>query len=293
MMAKSEENDFDDFISNIAADNGQEAQRDDKPFPVSSDNSKIVKWRGNFVPEKEAKALHHVFDNLQDHFGHQRPDPRVRFNTSLAHPGHGQFWSGDLEFTYNIDGDHCIIAYMSIDSCLDLTPKLVHKHGQPLLKGYGTSWVYVHLPEPTFERIKSYVSVGTGWNVSDEGAVYDPNRKLYAIKAKMHHAEGEPKPSFWVIKEKEGSNGGDKIVSFSRLGSVQEVAAQSHQQHVHRGVCIFSVSMEVEGTSNFKPHPGAGYEEADLSFTLVSARTWGITDCVAPIVHATSPSQWR
>mmetsp|Transcript_5854 Transcript_5854/g.9773 ORF Transcript_5854/g.9773 Transcript_5854/m.9773 type:complete len:80 (+) Transcript_5854:1-240(+) len=78
-------------------------------------------------------------------------------------------------------------------------------------------------------------------------------------------------------------------MSFSRIGTVQEVNEHPHQQRVHRGVGIFSVSMEVEGSPNFKPTPRAG-DEANLCFTLVSVRTWGVTDCVAPIVHA--PNKW-
>eukprot|EP00984_Skeletonema_dohrnii_P030624 scaffold22271_cov126-Skeletonema_dohrnii-CCMP3373.AAC.2 len=139
------------------------------PHPANHNiNINMVRWRGNLVHEKEAKALRHVFDNLQDHFGHQRPDPRVRFfNKRLTHPGSvglNQMWNGELDFTYDIDGDQCDLAYMSMDVCVDLAPKLVHKHGQPMLKGYGTSWVYVYLPDTTFEKIKSYVKVGTGWD---------------------------------------------------------------------------------------------------------------------------------
>jgi len=75
------------------------------------------------------------------------------------------------------------------------------------------------------------------------------------------------------------------------VGSVQGVAAQPHQQRIHRGLGIFSVSIEVEGTPNFEPIPIPGVgNEAKLSFTLVSVHTWGITDCVAPIVYA--PSKW-
>jgi len=249
------------------------------PHPVD-----MVRWRGNLVPEKEAKALRHVFDNLQDHFGHQRPDPRVRFfNKDLTHPGgRGQMWTGELEFTYDVNGDPCDLAYMSMDVCIDLAPKLVHKHGQPMLKGYGSSWVYVYLPEPTYNKIKSYVKVGTGWDVSDEGTVHDSNRNLIAIEAIMHHEVDQPKPSFWVVKDKD-SSGSD--ICFSRIGSVQEVNADPQHQFVHRGVGIFSVSLEVEGTPNFKPTPGTG-DEANLIFTLVSVRTWGVTECVAPIVHA-------
>eukprot|EP00985_Skeletonema_marinoi_P003404 scaffold1458_cov78-Skeletonema_marinoi.AAC.1 len=271
------------------ARNEQAAQRGKKDeyfVEASSGNPNMVEWRGNLVGEKEAKALRHVFDDLQDHFGHQRPDPRITFNTSLAHPGQGQVWNGELDFTYDINGDHCNLAYVSMDVCVDLTAKLVHKHGQPMLKEYGNSWVYVYLPGLTLDKFKSYVKTGTGWDVSDEGTVYDPNRNLVAIEAKMHHKSGQPKPSFWVVKDKDASG---RDISFSRIGSVQEVNAQPHQQCIHRGIGIFSVSMEVEGTPNFEPTPGAG-DEAKLTFTLVSVRTWGITDCVAPIVHA--PSKW-
>jgi len=278
----------DAFVAPNMARNEQAAQRGNEESVASSADSNInmVEWRGNLVGEKEAKALRHVFDDLQDHFGHQRPDPRITFNTSLAHPGQGQVWNGELDFTYDINGDHCNLAYVSMDVCVDLTAKLVHKHGQPMLKEYGNSWVYVYLPGLTLDQFKSYLKTGTGWDVSDEGTVYDPNRNLVAIEAKMHHESGQPKPSFWVVKDKDASG---RDISFSRIGSVQEVNAQPNQQCIHRGIGIFSVSMEVEGTPNFKPTPGAG-DEAKLTFTLVSVRTWGITDCVAPIVHA--PSKW-
>jgi hypothetical protein len=284
----------DAFVApNMADRNEQAAQRGNEESVASSADSNInmVEWRGNLVGEKEAKALRHVFDNLQDHFGHQRPDPRVRFSVSLA-PGQGQIWYGDMNFTYNINGDHCDLDYIAMDVCVDLTPKVVHKHGQPMLKEYGNTWVYVYLPGLTLDNVKSYVKTGTGWDVSTEGIVYDPNRNLVAIEAKMSNQTGQPKPSFWVAKDKDTSasrSRGD--MSFSRIGSVQEVNAKPQHQFVHRGVGIFSVSMEVEGTPSFKPTPGAGDEaNAKLSFTLVSVRTWGITDCVAPIVH--TPSKW-
>ena len=268
------------IMRNNAFHNEQAIQREDE----ESANKKMVQWRGNLVPEKEAKGLRHVFDDLQDHFGHQRPDPRVRFHSSLAYPGKGQSWHGDVDFTYDINGDHCTLAYIGMDVCIDLAPKLVHKYGQPILKDYGKSWLYVYLPQLTMDKVKSYVKTGTGWDVSDEGTVEDPNRNLVAIEAKLIHHSEQPKPSFWAVKDNDASASG-RGTSFSRIGSVQEVSAQSYYQRIHRGVGIFSVSMEVEGTPNFEPAPGAG-DEANLCFTLVSVRTWGITDCVAPIVHA-------
>ena len=63
------------------------ASRDDEETVATAANT-LAEWRGNKVPEKEAKALRHVFDDLQDHFGYQRVDPRVRFNSpTLARLG--------------------------------------------------------------------------------------------------------------------------------------------------------------------------------------------------------------
>eukprot|EP00985_Skeletonema_marinoi_P024956 scaffold17867_cov146-Skeletonema_marinoi.AAC.10 len=207
-------------IRNNAADhNDLVASRDDEET-VAAAATTMTQWRGNTVPEKEAKALRHVFDDLQDHFGYQRVDPRVRFNnTNLARLGNGRTWFSDLDFTYDIKGDQCNLAYIGMDVCVDLAPKLVHKHGQPMLKNYGKSWVYVYLPQLTFDKFKSYVKFGTGWDVSDEGTVFDPNRDTVAIEAKMHHESGQPKPSFWAAKEKEASAGD---MSFSRIGTVQD-----------------------------------------------------------------------
>ena len=271
--------------NNFIAPNIADQRDGEESASSSSANASptMVQWRGNSVPEKEAKALRHVFDNLQDHFGHQRPDPRIMFNPpSLTYLDREKVWYGDLDFTYDINGDSCNLAYISMDVCIDLAPKRVHKHGQPILKEYGKSWVYVYLPELTLDKVKSYVTSGTGWDVSTVGTIYDPNRSLVAIEAKMHDEPDQPKPSFWILKDKDLSA---RDISFSRKGSVQEVFAKPDQQRIHRGVGIFSVSMEVEGTPNFKPTPGTG-DEADLNFTLVSVRSWGITDCVANIVHS-------
>ena len=262
------------------------ASRDDEEA-VSDVANTMAQWKGN-APEKEAKALRHVFDDLQDHFGYQRVDPRVRFNnTGLNRLGNSGTWFGDLDFTYDIAGDHCNLGYIGMDVCVDLTPKLVHKHGQPMLKNYGNTWVYCYLRQLTLDKVKSYVKTGTGWDVSEDGTVYDPNRNLVAIEAKMHNNNVQPKPSVWVAKNKESATASD--MAFSRIGTVQDVSTQSSQQRIHRGVGIFSVSIEVEGNPNVRPAPGMGLE-AHLCFTLVSLRTWGITDCVAPIVHA--PSKW-
>ena len=261
--------------------------KDDEESAASNADNNMVRWRGNLVPKEEAKALRHVFDELKDHFGHNMPDPKMRVNVvSLAHPGNGPVWRGDLDFTYEIEEDeHCNLAFVSMDVCVDLIPKRIQKEGELMLKDYGKTWVYTYLQQETYDKFKQYVKIGTGWNVSPEGTVEDLNRSLVAVEARLHHQDGQPPPSFWVLKNKEAASIAD--MSFSRIGSIQEVNDTSGQQRVHRGIGIFSVSMEVEGTPNFQPTPGVR-EEANLCFTLVSVRSWGITDCVAPIVYSPS-----
>lgn len=259
-------------------------------------STRLFEWRGNWVCKEEAMALQHVFDNLQDYFGHQSADPRVKFNL-ISSSGNER----DLNFTYNIDGHDCNLAYIGIDICLDLSHKLVHKHGQQMMKHYGKSWLFAYMPDTTMNKIKSYVKAGTGLDVSNECAVHDVNRNLVGIEAKMHHGSGQPNPSFWVLPEEEQTSSSyavkftrteqtssitrDNSVKFTRIGTVQEVFDEQKSKHcIHRGIGMFTMSLEFDDPSD----PDG---EASLSFTLVSIRTWGVTDCVAPIVHA--PGQWK
>jgi len=241
---------------------------------------KMVEWRGNMVPEKKAKALKHVFDDLQDHFGHQRPDPKIRFSMASPSPSYDHetgVWSDNLTFTYLIDGDTCNLDYIGMDVCIDLTKKHP-KPGSGTFDDYGKSWVYVYIPEVTVEKVNAYVKAGTGWHVH-----HDNDRNLLGIEAKMYQAP-QPEPSFWVAND---SSAEIDDVQFTRCGSVQEVFAQPDQQRVHRGVGIFAVSLQAPGSSDKKPMPGFG-EEAELSLTLISVRAWGVTENVAPIVYSPS-----
>lgn len=256
----------------------------ESPSSTSGDET-MVKWRGNSVPEEKAKALKHLFDDLQDHFGHQRPDPKIKFNLGgLRRDDNTDLWYDHLSFTYMINGEACNLDYIGLDVCLDLTQKRSHQmYGGNVFDDYAKSWVYVYVPEMTLDKVKAYVKAGTGWDCSKEGTAFDPNRNLVAIKAKMHQTP-QPEPSFWVAASDPKIVGED--AQFSRFGSVQHIGGQPAQQHVHRGVGIFAVTLEIPGSPKHMPSPGFVGEEANLSFTLISARTWGVTDCIAPIVHA-------
>mmetsp|Transcript_14618 Transcript_14618/g.22529 ORF Transcript_14618/g.22529 Transcript_14618/m.22529 type:complete len:332 (-) Transcript_14618:39-1034(-) len=276
--------------------NGDDPQKRDEEkneYEESPSKRRMVQWRGNYVSEREAKALRHVFDDMKDHFGHHRSDPDVSvILTGLTHPGgRERTWEGDLDFIYNIRGERCKLAYIGMEICIDLIPKLVNKRdGRPLLRDYGKTWVYAYLPEITMHKVKSYVRAGTGWEISDEGIIEDPNRNLVAIEARMHDGLRQPKPSFWVTENDDATSFNDSS-SFSRIGSVQSVQKDTDQQQIHRGIGFFSVSMEIDGSSSkVKPIRGAKGvdDDATLIFTLTSFSTWGVTDSIAPIVHGAS-----
>lgn len=276
--------------------NGLDARRrrgDDTTYESPS-KRRMVQWRGNYVSEGEAKALRHVFDELKDHFGHNLPDPDVSAALQgLAHlGGPDPTWEGELDFFYNVDGERCKLPYIGLEICLDLKTKpLKNERGRPVLRDYGTSWVYAYLPQVTMMKVKQYVRAGTGWEISEEGIFEDPNQCLVAIEAMMHDGVQQPKPSFWVVESDDATTFTDSS-SFTRIGDVQNIHKDPEQQQIHRGIGFFAVSMEVDGPSKtVRPIRGAKGvdDEATLIFTLASFSTWGITDAIAPVVSGTPP----
>eukprot|EP00984_Skeletonema_dohrnii_P023825 scaffold12923_cov127-Skeletonema_dohrnii-CCMP3373.AAC.3 len=68
------------------------ALRDDEESVASSVSSvQIAQCRG----KSKAENNRHVFDDLT----------KVKLNTSLAHPGRGEMWFGDLDFDFGINGE--------------------------------------------------------------------------------------------------------------------------------------------------------------------------------------------
>ncbi|KAL7499063.1 hypothetical protein ACHAWT_008023 [Skeletonema menzelii] len=285
------------YLEKYPPTNGEDTgrRRDEDVNEHEASKRRMVQWRGNYVSETEAKALRHVFDDMKDHFGHNLPDPDVcAVLKGLSHLGGGRdtIWEGELDFIYNIGGERCRLAYVGMEICLDLTPKLVqNERGRPMLRDYGKSWVYAYLPEITMLKVKQYIRAGTGWEISEEGIFQDPNCNLVAIEAMMHDGTQQPKPSFSVVEDYDATDFRNSS-SFTRIGSVQTVYQDTDQQQIHRGIGFFCLSVEIDGSSStVRPVRGAKGvdDEATLIFTLISFSTWGITDSIAPIVFNTPP----
>jgi len=253
----------------------------------------MVRWRGHLVSEKEAKILKHVFDDMQDHFGNRKCEsPNIKFNfdpslflcknepyTYRSHPDPTprDRWHGELDFTYTINHETYNMDYIAIDNVyFDLNPKYDGEGKQ--IKDYGHSWIYVYVPDEVMSRVKQYFYTGTGWSPSDEGLADDLNAELVSIPAKIYPAPN-PEPSFWTRDVEDRAN-----LSFTRVGSVQSVAKDADYQKIHRGIGVFAMSADVPGRENRKPTPD--YEDAQLMFTLISARTFGPAVAVAPVVYA-------
>lgn len=157
----------------------------------------------------------------------------------------------------------------------DLNPKYDGEGNK--IKSYGHSWIYVYVPEEIVAKVKDYFHTGTGWTPADEGLAYDYNAELVSIPAKIYPAPN-PEPSFWKrdLEDKEK-------LSFTRVGSIQSVVNQEEYQLIHRGIGVFAMSVDVPGSQHYKPTQD--YEEAQLMFTLISARTFGSAPSIAPVVY--------
>lgn len=157
----------------------------------------------------------------------------------------------------------------------DLNPK--YDGEGKLVRDYGHSWIYVYIPEEIMNTVKQYFHTGTGWTPSDEGLADDINAELVSVPAKIYPAPN-PEPSFWKRDVNDRAN-----LSFVREGSVQSVAKQAEYQYIHRGIGVFAMSVDVPGSEHQKPTPD--YEDAQLMFTLISARTFGPAAAIAPVIY--------
>lgn len=250
---------------------------EDRRAPPAGENEgeePMVNWRGNWVPEREGIALKHVFDEMKDYFGQPETDPKVNFKIPNLRQVNGDpnLWRGEVEFTYQIERNPFTLDYMSIDVCIDLTPKARVSN----MENYCSTWLYAYLPCYTVEKIEEYFEVGTGWRPSGKGTVKDENRDIVHFEAQLN-VRPQPEPSFWVANDEEKKK-------FTRIGTIREAADDPANHFIFRCIGIFMVSAEVRGHSGVEPRPGFG-NEASLTFTLVSARTLGVVDSVAPIVY--------
>ena len=264
------------------------------PPATNNCNRKTVNWRGNQVFEKEGIALKNLFDDLLNYFGQPVEDPTVTFiidslNQSYCDDETGAskttlltIWKGSLKFMYKVNYKNRVTSqkldYMSMDVCIDLTPKKKLNFGGHDMKDYCRTWVYAHAPKYTIETVIRYFEDGTGFKASSKGLILDENRNIVHFEAKLL-ADPQTEPSFWVTKD-------DDNKEFACVGTVREASQDPLYQIIVRGIGIFTVTAEVARNSNDGSRPIAcGEDEACLSFSLVSLRTTGFVNNLAPVVY--------
>ena len=173
----------------------------DQPWLPPANNNrdrKTVNWRGNQVGEKEGIALRNLFDDLQNYFGQPQEDPKVTINIHLDRNSDDEgeidakadYLSvrkkGKLDFTYKISYKNREtsqkLEYMSMDICLDMTPKKKLNFGGHDMKDYCRTWAYASAPRYTIETFLRYFETGTGLNASSKGLILDENQTWCTLK---------------------------------------------------------------------------------------------------------------
>jgi hypothetical protein len=261
---------------------------------------KTIDWRGNQVTEKEGIALKYLFDDMGNYFGQPDGEPRVIFNiksfdkksddetdggggSSNHFSADKAVWRGSLEFNYKMNHKNrdtsLNLDYMSMDVCIDLKPKKQLNFGGHDMSEYCRTWVYVYAPRYTIETVLRHFEAGTASKVSSKGLVLDEEQNIVHFEAKLL-VKPQPQHGFWIPNE-------DDSKQFTRLGTVHEVSQDPAYQLLFRCIGIFAVTAEVARSSSSKPSDSAvsGKEEARLIFTLVSTRTEGIVNNIAPVVY--------
>ena len=299
----------------------------DSPWlPPANDNRNRrktdVNWEGKRVTEKEGIALNNLFNHLFNYFGQPDGEPKVTFNIDSLDRSRGKdddddeaddsdkskstslsIWKGELKFIYKMQYKNRETSqklnYVSMDLCVDLTPKEELKFGEHDMKGYGITWVYAYVPKYTMETVIKYFEDGTGFKASKRGLILDENRNMVTFEAKLLFADDATESSsFWIPNEEnqhDNYDDDDDGKQFSRVGTVQETFKNPVYQLIIRCIGIFTVTAEVYRSSSREGSGGGGgprsasgrgqEEEARLSFTLVSVRMQGIVNNLAPVVY--------
>jgi len=259
---------------------------------------KTIDWRGNQVTEKEGIALKYLFDDLQNYFGQPHGEPNVIFNIKINSPDGGggsrhssadkAVWRRSLEFNYKMNYKNRVTSqmldYMSMDLCIDLKPKKHLNFGGHDMSEYCRTWVYAYAPRYTIETVLRYFEAGTGIKASSKGLILDEEQNIVHFEAKLL-VESKPEHGFWIPNEEDASK------QCTRLGTVHDASQDPAYHYLFRCIGIFGVAVEIagSGSSSSKPSASASVESdkeaARLIFTLVSVRTEGIVNNIAPVVY--------
>ena len=265
---------------------------------------KTIDWRGDQVTEKEGIALKHLFDNAQNYFGQPDVKPNVTFNLNslnedsadetdrcsnsnkdIIAAASSPTWRGNLQFNYKMNSSknrdtYQKLDHMSIDVCLDLSPKKDLNFGGHDLSEYCKTWVYVCAPRYTIETILRYFEAGTGFKASSKGLVLDEEQNIVHFEAKLLVAP-QSEPGFWIANEDDGEE-------LTRVGTIREASQDPANQLLFRCFGLFTVTAEVVRTSSSNPTAGvvgSEKEEARLTFTLINVRAEGTVNNTAPVVY--------
>ena len=247
---------------------------------------KTVTWEGRQFTEKEGILLKRLFNGLQDYFGQPTCEPKVTcnvqyfFQTVPLLSKSGGKWNGELKFMYKMEHNDREVSqqldYIGIDVCIDLTPKKELMFGGHEMEGYGNTWVYVYAPIDTIEAVISKFEKGTGFKASKSWLVEDENSNMVTFEAKLL-TDPHPECSFWIPKEKDENYDCDNQDSgreVTRVGSIQEACQDPLHQVIVKCTGVFTVRAEFLED-----------EDARLTFTLVSTRSQGVVNNLAPVVY--------
>jgi len=247
---------------------------------------KTVTWEGRQFTEKEGILLKRLFNGLQDYFGQPTCEQKVTckvqyfFQPLPLLSKSGGKWNGELKFVYKMEHNNRETSqqldYISIDVCIDLTPKKELRFSGHDMEGYCKTWIYASAPRYTIETVLQSFEDGTGLEASKSGFVLDENRNMVTFEARL--LAGEDSETTFTIPNEEDEHynhdedgNGDR--EFTRVGSVQEASQDPLYQRFIRCIGIFTMTAEVSGNS------------ARLSLTLISVRAQGVANNLAPIVY--------
>jgi hypothetical protein len=259
---------------------------------VSSDDSRVVEYKGKLMRSEVVHMMKHVVDKMKDHFGGEIA-PKVTFVigelTNLGYEEQykskddppGDRWFTEVKMKYTLSSGPTIFDIVLFDNIyFDLTPK-TRKSGQ-MTKNYGKTWINVYFPSKAMKTFLEVFKQSTNWGVSSKVFIKDENQGLISISANIDKDE-QPK-LYSVSPEVDKDDNFTGRIEIESQGTIQSLCQEPDCQSIYRGTGFFTLTMSVITAigSTTAPEPNQ-ITPCRLKFSLLNIRAFGTSDKITPV----------
>jgi hypothetical protein len=171
-------------------------------------------------------------------------------NPNLTLPDGVSVFYGSLKYGYKIDvsGTTKVIEH----DVVSIHPIFLDAQARPNTRSgsgiYGVDWWNIYMPMNLLQRISADICSTTGYLVSEEGIIKDPNQSLVSITVNVRKIEESPKVTMVIVED-------DGTVSYEPMGTLVDIMQGGGEANLIAGMAFVSVGLSYKGYTGQESPP--------------------------------------